>query len=595
MKYDFTSIPDRRGTGSSKWNAAKGASPESVPLSVADMEFNTAPEIRKALKTLADKAVLGYTEATQEYYDAVCGWMKRRHNFDVKPEWIYKTPGVVNALGFLIQAATKEGEGIILFSPVYYPFDMAVLANNRKIVYSELKIVNGRYEIDFDDFAKKAADSNNTAVMFCSPHNPVGRVWEKAELERFCDILLQNNLFLIDDEIHNDLIMPGYEHTVLATISEDVLYNCAVCTAPSKTFNLAGLQCSNIIVPNSKIRANLNACGMMAMQTHLNIFAYTACIAAYNKSEAWLDELITVIHSNAKYVENFMAENFPEIKVFKLEGTYLQWLDMRALGMTYREMRIMLEKAGLYFDNGELFGRAGRGYQRINLACSAGTLEKSMQRFKAAVEEVRAFRKINGEPYHKTLENGDIVEGFVYDSVHGLSRNLRDTVTKNTLIVFLRYYECEICRKMLSALNAAYPVFKLIGCDVKVVLQSSVDSLRYAQSKYPFELIADPNAELYDRYNVFEADGIVEMVAGDKMFEKLTGGSLRNLLGSDMLESLMSSATDTTDINATPRSMQVPAFIGVNTNMRVIYSYYGKTIADIPNIKTMLKSLKSKK
>lgn len=593
MKYDFTSVPDRRGKGSSKWNAMKDASPDNVPLSVADMEFNTAPEIRKALKEVADKAVLGYTEATEEYYDAVCGWMKRRHNFDIKPEWIYKTPGVVNALGLLVQAVTEPGDGVILFSPVYYPFDMSILANDRRLVYSELKIVNGRYEIDYDDFAEKAADPDNTALMFCSPHNPVGRVWEREELKKVIDIALDNGLFIIDDEIHNDLIMPGFEHTVLATVNDKVLDNCAVCTAPSKTFNLAGLQCSNIIVPNNRVRAKLNACGMLAMQTHLNIFAYTACTAAYNYGEKWLEQLIGVIQSNAEYIEGFMAENFPEVKVFKLEGTYLQWLDMSGLGMTYREQRAVFEKAGLYFDNGELFGRAGRGYQRINLACAEKTLVNSMKRFKEAVENVRKEWAENGKPYHKTLERGDILENFVYDSCHGLGRNLRDTVTRNTLIVFLRYYECDICRKMMDILKLSYPLFKLINCDIKVVLQSDVDSVRCGQDKYPFELIADPQAELYDKYNVYPADGIVSMIAGDKFFDMFTDGSIRNLLDTDMIDSVIGNATGS-DINEVPRQMQVPAFIGVNKNMRIIYSYYGKTIADIPNIKDMIKCLKEK-
>ena len=271
--------------------------------------------------------------------------MKRRHSFEIAKDWIVTTPGVVNALGVLIEAVTKPGDGIIILTPVYYPFDMAVLAKSRRFVYSELQLTDGRYTIDFEDLAKKAARPDTKAIIFCNPHNPIGRVWTKDELKKVADICTSNNVFIIDDEIHNDLIMPGFTHTVMATLGERIKNNIAVCTAPSKTFNLAGLQCSNIIIPDKKTRAKVNACMMLILQNHLNIFAYEACKTAYNKCENWLDELLTVIGGNAKYIESFMAENFPEIKVFPLEGTYLQWIDMRALGLTHVQQRKMLEDA----------------------------------------------------------------------------------------------------------------------------------------------------------------------------------------------------------------------------------------------------------
>lgn len=588
MKYDFTSIPDRSGFGAAKWNRAKNSSVEYVPLSVADMEFPTAKPIVNALKKLADEAILGYTDPTEEYFDAVIGWMKRRHDFEVKKEWILQTPGIINALSMLIEASTAPGDGVIIMSPVYYPFDMTVLATSRHIVYCPLINNDGKYEIDYTEFEKKAKNPKNTAVLFCNPHNPIGKVWSREELEKVADICCENGVFIIDDEIHNDLIMPGCTHTVMANVSEKAKNNIAVCTAPSKTFNLAGMQCSNIIIPNDKIRARAIACNWMNMQMHLNIFAYAACTAAYNECEDWLEELISVIADNAKCVEDFMAENFPEIKVYPLEGTYLQWLDMRALGMTHVEMKEMLEGANIYLDNGEMFGPYARGFQRINLACARETLEKMLVRFKKAVEDVRAKWETEGRPYRKTLSVGDVLEGFVYESPRSTFCRLDEIIERKTLIVFGRYFECEITQKLLALLAASYPAIRVMGCDVKAVIQSDMQSLARAQSKYPFELIADPEAKLYERYNIFEADSAVSMVAGDKMFEAMTGKDIKKLLDTDILKLI----TATNEAKEGVKPLQLCAFIAVNRDMEVIYSHYCRTIADFPDIKKLIEGIK---
>ncbi len=584
MKYDFTSIPDRRNCGSNKWNGAKNASPEFVPLSVADMEFYPAPQIVEAIKKTAENSVLGYTSPTDEYFDAVVSWMKRRHDFDVKKEWIINTPGVVDALAILIQASTNPGDSVIILTPVYYPFDMAVLAKSRKIVYSELIENDGRYEIDYEDLEKKCKKAS--ALLFCNPHNPVGRVWTKEELKKVADICCRNDVFIIDDEIHHDLIMPGYEHTVMANVGDFVLNNIAICTAPSKTFNLAGLQCSNIIIPDSKTRAKATACSLFNMQMGLNIFAYPACIAAYNECEDWLDELITVVHENAVLVENFMAENFPEIRVFPLQGTYLQWLDMRKLGMTHVELRKMLENAGLYLDNGELFGPLGRGFQRINLACAKVTIEKALDRFKKAVEEVRAGWDADGKPYHKTLAVGEKLENFVYDSPKGTNK----TLSGKTFIIFSRFYECELCRVLLASFTAAYPIFKAMGYDIKFIMQSDVYTLAKNQKKYPFELIADPECRLYDMYNVFEADGIVNMLAGDKLIEFVIGKNVYKMLNLDMIESVNSAMAPAEESDG-PRENQLCAFFAVDKNMNITYAHYSKTMTDFPDVKDIIKIL----
>ena len=471
---------------------------------------------------------------------------------------------------------------------------MAVIAKGRKIVYSTLINRNGHYEIDFSDLEQKAKRKNAKALLFCNPHNPVGRVWTKTELARVADICCRNHVFVIDDEIHHDLIMPGYEHTVMSTLGREIENNIAVCTAPSKTFNIAGLQGSNIIIPNKIVRTKAMACSMLNMQLSLNAVAYTACMAAYNECEEWLDELLTVIDGNAKYVENFMAENFPEIKISPLEGTYLLWLDMSGLGMTHIELKKMLEDANIYLDNGEVFGESGRGFERINLACARTTLEKAMERFKHAVNKVRADWEKNGKPYHQTLNVGTKLEGFVYDSTKGRNQILDKDIQKPTFIVFSRYYECEICRAVLAMLTAAYPALKLMGYDVKVVLQSDLETVTKANKKYPFELIADPKKILYDRYNVFEADSFVQMLAGDKIYHKFLGKNVRKLLNTGLVDSIASAFDEDDEIPSenAPRQLQLNAFVAVNTDLTVTYSHYCKTIANFPGVKELISGLK---
>lgn len=559
MKHDFTSIPDRSRFGSSKWEIAKNASTEFVPLSVADMEFPTAKPIVDDIKKLAEEAILGYTNPTQEYYDAVISWMKRRHDFEIRKEWLLQTPGIINALSMLIEAVTAPGDGVIVMPPVYYPFDMTIIATGRKSVFCPLINKDGRYEIDFDLLEEKAKDNGNTAIIFCNPHNPVGRVWSREELEKTAEICCRNNVFIIDDEIHNDLIMPGYEHTVMANVSEEAKNNIAVCTAPSKTFNLAGVQCSNIIIPNDEIRAKAVIRNKMNMQMHLNVFAYTICTSAYNKCEDWLEELICVLAENAKCVEDFMAENFPEIKVYPLEGTYLQWLDVSALGMTHLEVREMLEDANIYLDNGEMFGVLGRGYQRINLACAKSTLEKMLERFKNAVEKARAKEK----EYHKALEIGDS-----FDEINS---------EKKTLVVFGRKAECKLTEDMLDELKKRYTDLAEAEIDVKFIVPSAKP-----EGNYPFEIIADPEAKLYEKYNVFEADSAVYAVAGDRLFEEK--------VGSDQAKIMESGVFAPADENEF-RPLQLFAFVGIDENKKVVYSYYSKTIGDFPDIDGIIEKL----
>ncbi|MBF7097429.1 MalY/PatB family protein [Alkalibacter mobilis] len=393
MKYDFESIVDRRNSGSFKyqqmyeWNP--NVSKEIIPFSVADMELKNPPEIIKGLQEYLEDVVLGYTKATRAYFDSVINWMKRRHDWEIRDEWIVGAPGVVHAFFTAIKGLTEPGNGIIIMTPVYYPFYRAIESNGRRVVKNPLKNSNGRYEIDFDDLERKAMDPNNKILLFCSPHNPVGRVWTKNELARVSEICIKNGVLVVSDEIHFDFVMPGYDHSVYAEISDDARENCIVCTAPSKTFNLAGMQTSNIIIPNEEIRNSYIAENDKCGQFTLNILGYKACEIAYNSCEEWLEQLLELVHHNHVILKKYFEEHIPQIKVYDLEGTYLQWLDFRGLGMKEKELENFLHlKAELFLDEGYIFGREGSGFERMNLACPTKYLVEGLNRLKCALAEI---------------------------------------------------------------------------------------------------------------------------------------------------------------------------------------------------------------
>ncbi|MBQ5329172.1 MAG: pyridoxal phosphate-dependent aminotransferase [Oscillospiraceae bacterium] len=390
MKYDFETLVNRRNTGSHKWEGMyeqiPDAGDEIVPLSVADMELKNPPAIIEGLKNYLDSIILGYTGETENYYKSVTSWMERRHGFSPKKEWFVMTAGVVPAIKEMVGAFTKDGDSVLMLTPVYYPFYSSVEANGRTVLGSELILEGTEYRIDFEDFAEKAARPETTLCILSSPHNPIGRIWTKEELLKLCEICLENNVFIISDEIHFDLIMPGFEHVSMGTFEEKYLNNCAICTAPSKTFNLAGLQTSNIFIPNEEYRNKMTAArGYFS----LNIFGYKACELAYDECEEWLDELLLFLDENRKFVEEFVAEKMPEVKVHRLQGTYLMWLDFRAWGMDEKELEdFMVHKAEAIFDEGYVFGEGGIGFERINIACPKRVLEATLERIYKAKQKI---------------------------------------------------------------------------------------------------------------------------------------------------------------------------------------------------------------
>lgn len=391
--YDFDTVVSRKGIGSFKWDAIEAEMgkdhDEIYPMSVADMELKVAPEITEAIIKGAEFGLYGYTGPTAGYYDAVIGWMKRRHQWDIKKEWISLSAGVVPAIYTAVRALSHPGDHVIIQQPVYYPFSSAVELNGCKIVNNALINEGGQYRMDFEDLEEKAKDPRVKLLILCNPHNPVGRVWSAAELKKLGDICLKNDVVVISDEIHFDFVFKPYTHTVFASISEECAMNCMVMTAPSKTFNLAGLQTSNIIIPNPKLKEAFDISAQNIASFSLNYFGYVACEAAYNSAEKWLDGLMEHLESNKSYFKEFMKKNLPQIPVTELEGTYLAWMDFNPLKMDNVQLeKFMKEKAHIFFDEGYLFGEAGNGFERINLACPRSILEKVMNNLKAAVDSL---------------------------------------------------------------------------------------------------------------------------------------------------------------------------------------------------------------
>jgi cystathionine beta-lyase len=386
VNYDFDSIIDRTSTHSLKWDTRRlpPGCKDALPLWVADMDFACPPEVVSAIQERAAHPIYGYTGRSQGNYQSFIAWMQRRNGWKIQKDWIVFSPGVVTALNLAVLAYTQPGDKIILQPPVYYPFASAVLNNGRQLVENPLVLDNGRYTMDFSDLENKI-DSRTKLLILCSPHNPVGRVWRKEELERLVDICAKHDIVIISDEIHSDIILGTEVHHCTATISEKAAAITVTLTAPNKTFNLAGLQIANAIIPNKRLR------DAFAIQTEniglglSNIFGMVAQEAAYEKAEPWLEALLAYLKGNFEFLKNFLAEHIPAIKVLPLEGTYLPWLDCRALGLSDAELHdFFLKKAKLWLDDGTMFGTGGSGFMRINIACPRAILKQALEQLEAA-------------------------------------------------------------------------------------------------------------------------------------------------------------------------------------------------------------------
>lgn len=389
MKYDFDALVDRAGTYAAKVDALPAGSPaDALSVWVADMDFPCAQPILDALHERIDRKILGYTLYPQELKDAIVSWYGSRYGWNISQEDLFFCPGVVPALALLINALTKEGDGIVIQRPVYYPFTNKIKGSGRTIYNNSLIYEDGAYHMDYEDLDKKLADPAVKGMIFCSPHNPVGRVWTQEELRRMVDIAKRYGKWIISDEIHMDLTRVGVVHTPLLKLAPDYAQNIIACTAPSKTFNLAGCQFSNIIIPNKdwqeKWKHLSNEVYSLSMP---NPFGIAAALAAYTQGEDWLEQVRTYLDGNIRYIEAFVEQHLPKARVSKTEGTYLVWVDLNAYLSDPKALEhLMQNTARVAFDEGYIFGEEGNGFERINIATPRSVVEEVMRRMKMALD-----------------------------------------------------------------------------------------------------------------------------------------------------------------------------------------------------------------
>lgn len=379
--YNFDEVINRYGTNCAKWDEAdelygKGL----IHLAVADMDFKSPKPVIDAMQKSLNHGVFGYTVLNDKYYNLTQDWMRKRYNWGIDKEWIVFSPRIGISVSLIIQTLTEEGDGIVIQSPSYSPLRNAVLKNNRKLITNPLKLVNDKYEMDFDDLEKKIDDSTKILIL-CSPHNPVARVWTIEELQRLGEICIKNDLIIISDEIHSDILYRGKKHTPIASISHDIANRTIICNSITKTFNVPGLMVSNLIIPNEEIRKSIEA-SLDTLGIHNpNVFCVQVLEAAYSDYDEWIDEMLSYIESNFRYFKRYIEKYMPELRVIEPEGTYLVWVDCRGLNIDEREINDWLTnkgKVGVYL--GSVFGKEGKGFIRINLATARKTLEAALER-----------------------------------------------------------------------------------------------------------------------------------------------------------------------------------------------------------------------
>jgi cystathionine beta-lyase len=391
MSWNFDEPARREGTNCIKYdlrNETFGVA-DVIPMWVADMDFNTPDFIINSLSRRLEHEILGYSYRPPEYFSSIIDWSERRHNWKIEKEWICFSPGIVPALNFCTLAFSNPGENIIVQPPVYFPFFSAVEAHGRNLVYNPLKESGGNWEMDFENL-RNCINENTKMIFLSNPHNPLGRVWYPDELFEIADICLKNNVLIVSDEIHCDLVLPGFKHTPLAKLSSEAAKITITCLAPSKTFNLAGLSTSSVIISNPELRKSFNSVVEKLHVGNGNIFGSEASVAAYTGGDNWLDELLIYLNRNVEYIMSFCSDKVPEIIPLRTEATYMIWLDCRSLGMTGKELQsFFVSKAGVGMNEGSTFGPGGEGYMRMNLACPLKTVVNALDQIEKAIISIR--------------------------------------------------------------------------------------------------------------------------------------------------------------------------------------------------------------
>lgn len=393
---DFDQINNRIGSNSLKWDGYESRYPGldakgCLPMWVADSDFKAPKEVIDALIEVAKFGVYGYPKgASQAFNKSIINWIEKRHEWSIEEKWIVPTEGIVAAIAYTIQAFTEEGDQVIIQPPVYYPFKDVVDKNNRHLVLNPLVYDGGKYTIDFEDFESKVSNPKCKLFLLCNPHNPVGRAWNEEELKRLTDICIKHNVLIFSDEIHSDLIYKGYIHIPTGKINTEIHSHLISAFAPTKTFNLAGIKGSAIIIPDEKVRKKYKKQLVKNGATGLSIFGYASVVASYEHGEHYLNELLEYVKGNVDYFTEYIEKNLPEIKVVEAEGTYLLWVDFNGTGLSPNEIdKTMIEKAKVAVDLGRWFGEEGAGFLRFNLACPRATVVKALEQIKDAFPNLR--------------------------------------------------------------------------------------------------------------------------------------------------------------------------------------------------------------
>ncbi len=392
MKYNFDEIIERSNTASVKYDLRKMffGTEEVIPMWVADMDFETPPFVMNAIKERAKHPILGYSIRPPEYYEAIVNWVMRRHDWNIKPEWICFSPGIVPALNLAVMAYTKPGDRIIVQPPVYFPFFSAVSSNKRVLSYNQLQMVNGRYQMDYAGL-EKLCKKGAAMIIISNPHNPGGNAWRADELKCMSDICLKYDVLMVSDEIHADLVNVGFKHTVLSSLGDAIARKTITMISASKTFNLAALSTASVIISDKKLRVSFNN---VVQKLHVdmgNVFGTTAAMAAYNEGDEWLEQLLKYINDNINFLGETLKREIPEIKMIHPEATYMAWLDCSALNLNDKDLSdFFIKEAGLGLNAGIQFGKGGSLYMRINLACPRSLLVQALEQLKTAIEKHRS-------------------------------------------------------------------------------------------------------------------------------------------------------------------------------------------------------------
>lgn len=562
--YDFDEIIDRANTNSVKYGVSKmmypGLPDDYIPMWIADMDFACPQPILDAMKARLDKRILGYSMVLDpEYFAALAGWMKTRHNWEVDPATSLFSSGVVPALNVAVQMLTKETDGVLLNTPAYHPFDDAVKKYGRKPVYSRLVCRDGRYEMDWEDFEAKAKDPDVTLYFLCNPHNPTGRVWSKEELRRIGEICFANNVFVVSDEIHFDFIRAGVEHTVFATLFPGEK-RIITCTAPSKTFNLAGNQLSNIFFADPQLQQQWQAAQVFGQPNPLSI---DACKAAYTQCAGWLDELNAYLDENFRHFAQRVQDELPGVRFTIPESTYLAWVDVSGTGLSRQELALRMVEAGLHIEFEDEFVDNGKDHVRMNLACPRSVVDRAVDALVKAIGPGTA-------PGTPRVKEGDVLPDFTVDTPWDTGKKLSDVVAgKPTLLLFLRYSGCPLCQLDMHALAARYGEVEAVGGQVAVVLQSAPAKLAEelgAPDAVPYTILCDPEKKLYRQLAVWPAASQMELV-GPGLMEKMAQVQAQGIQHGDYEGD----------------EMQLPAAFAVDAGRKVIWAHYGQGLGDTPD------------